>query len=66
MKTEKLRIVAFALALSVLVACTGSETGTPKETTGTAPKGAQSENVVPDRAPPKPTQAGILDLLPGR
>ena len=49
MKTEKenLRIVAFALAMSVLVACTGSETGTPREASGTAPKGAQSENLVP-------------------
>jgi hypothetical protein len=60
MKTEKenLRIVAFALAMSVLVACTGSETGTPREASGTAPKGAQSENVVP-----QPVTNGISGIF---
>ncbi len=51
MKTENLRIVAFALALAVLVACTGSET--PREASVTGRKEAQGESVVPP-SPPRP------------
>lgn len=65
MKTERKMVRLLPILVSfLLVACTGSET--PREASVTGRKEAQGESVVPDRAPPKPTGEGILDLLPDR
>ena len=55
MKTEKktLRLVPFVFALSLFVACTGSETGTPKEASDSVARGSQGESVAPP-SPPRP------------